>query len=96
MFDLPTLEPNQRREANRYRDFLFDQGFQRVQLSVYSRYMINATSALPLIEILKASVPDQGYVRMMQISDRQWAGGWRLYGKNYEKPEDPPEQILLF
>ncbi len=96
MFDLPVLEPEQRREANRYRKLLLDRGFSRAQLSVYCRYMINATAALPILSFLKATVPDEGYVRILQLSDRQWAGGWHLYGANYLPVEEPPEQLLLF
>ncbi|MBX3087664.1 MAG: CRISPR-associated endonuclease Cas2 [Cryobacterium sp.] len=96
MFDLPVLEKEQRREANAYRKLLLNRGFSRVQLSVYCRYMINATATLPVIEYLKSTVPDEGYVRILQLSDRQWAKGWHLYGDKYIPPEEPPEQLLLF
>lgn len=96
MFDLPTLEPEQRRAANAYRKLLIDRGFSRVQLSVYCRYMINATSAIPTVNFLKATVPEEGYVRILHLTDRQWAAGWHLYGEKYLHPEEPPEQLLLF
>jgi len=96
MFDLPVLEAEQRRNANAYRKLLLDRGFSRVQLSVYSRYMINATASIPVLNYLKETVPDDGYVRILQLSDRQWAGGWHLYGSKYLPVEEPPEQLLLF
>ncbi len=96
MFDLPTLEADQRRAANAYRKLLIDRGFGRVQLSVYCRYMINATAAVPVINFLKSSVPDEGYVRILNLTDRQWAAGWHLYGLKYVPPEQPPQQLLLF
>lgn len=96
MFDLPVITAEQRRSANRYRNLLLDRGFSRVQLSVYSRYMINATAAIPVIHGLKGSVPDEGYVRILQLSDQQWSKGWRLFGPRYVPPEAPPEQIALF
>ncbi len=96
MFDLPTLEKSQRRAANGYRKLLLNRGFARVQLSVYSRYLINATAAIPEISFLKSTVPEEGYVRIVQLSERQWAGGWHLYGNKFIPPEEPPEQLLLF
>jgi CRISPR-associated protein Cas2 len=96
MFDLPVVTAEQRRAATGYRNILLDRGFNRVQLSVYSRYMINATAAIPVIDGLKGSVPDDGYVRILQLSDQQWSHGWRLFGQHYEEPEEAPDQILLF
>lgn len=96
MFDLPVVEREQRRAATQYRNLLLDKGFQRVQLSVYSRYLINATAAIPLIEFLKMNVPDDGFVRILQLTDRQWAGGWRLVGKDYVSPEEAPGNLMLF
>lgn len=96
MFDLPTLEADQRRAANRYRKLLLDRGFSIVQLSVYCRYMVNSTAAIPVINYLKETVPDEGYVRILQLSDRQWAGGWHLYGDKYLPVEEPPPQLFLF
>lgn len=96
MFDLPTLEKEQRRAANAYRKLLLNKGFSRAQLSVYCRYMINGTAAIPILDFLKGTVPDDGYVRVLQLTDRQWGKGWHLYGKNYIPQEEPPEQLLLF
>lgn len=96
MFDLPVKTKTQRRAANSYRNLLLDKGFDRVQYSVYSRYMINATSAIPVLSFLKSSVPPKGYVRILQLSDKQWSGGWHLFGKGVHRAEEPPPQLMLF
>lgn len=75
MFDLPTLEKEQRRSASAYRKSLLNKGFSMAQLSVYCRYMVNGTAAIPIIDFLKKTVPDEGYVRILQLTDRQWAKG---------------------
>ena len=67
-----------------------------MQLSVYSKYCINATTAIPLIETLKSNVPNEGAVRILQLTEKQWAGGWRLFGDEYIPPEEPPGELLLF
>lgn len=96
MFDLPTLEAEQRRAANKYRNLLLDRGFSRVQLSIYCRYLINATAAIPVLDFLKSTIPEEGYVRILQLTDKQWSGGWHLYGDKYLPQEEAPQQLLLF
>ena len=96
MFDLPTLRPEERRNAIQDRNLLLDKGFERVQLSVYSRYLINGTAAIPLMNFLKSNVPDEGMVRILRLTDEQWSGGWRLVGCKYEPPEEAPETLMLF
>lgn len=96
MFDLPVKTKDQRRQATDYRNMLFDKGFTRVQYSVYSKYLINGTAAIPLIGHLKATVPPAGYVRIIQLTDKQWAGGWHLFGSEFVAQEEPPDDLLLF
>lgn len=96
MFDLPTLTKRQRREANRYRNLLRDLGFGMTQLSVYSRYLVNATGLLPILPELKANVPPNGEVRVIKLTDDQWAGMYRYYGPSNIKVEPPPTQLALF
>ncbi|WP_201517871.1 CRISPR-associated endonuclease Cas2 [Gulosibacter hominis] len=96
MFDLPVKEPEQRRVASKYRKLLLDEGFSMIQLSVYVRHLINGTAAIPVIEFLKNNVPAQGHVRILRLTDDQWARGWRLYGSEYIEPEAPPDALVLF
>lgn len=96
MFDLPVATKEQRRNATQYRNTLLDKGFSMIQFSVYARYLINGTAAIPLLNFLKLSVPPAGYVRIIQLTDKQWAGGWRLFGSEFVAPETPPGELLLF
>ncbi len=96
MFDFPVLTKAQRRAATRYRNHLYDRGFTQVQLSVYAKYLINATGVRALLPALRAAVPPDGEVRILRLTDDQWAGMYRYYGPRDVPPEPPPPHLALF
>jgi len=95
-FDLPTKTAEERREANRYRNFLLKLGFSRVQLSVYAKYVINGAGFAWLGERVGKAVPPGGEVRIIPVSDNEWARTLAFQGKNRQPPEPPPTQLALF
>jgi len=95
MFDLPVKTKEERREATRYRKMLLDLGFSQVQFSIYSKYLVNATGVRSLIPWIKGGVPPSGEVRMLRLTDEQWAGTYRYYGTKQVPVEGIPEQLGL-
>lgn len=96
MFDLPTQTPEQRKAANQFRNDLKDFGFVLLQLSVYSLYLPTGARFDCLAKEIIASVPDEGEVRILGITDTQWQNSIYFYNSNEEKPEEPPEQLMIF
>ena len=96
MFDLPVVTKEQRRKANNYRLFLYDAGFSQIQLSVYAKYLVNATGIRPLLPRIKRDIPRGGAVRVLKITDEQWAGMYRYFGPKQLPPEERPTQLKLF
>jgi CRISPR-associated protein Cas2 len=96
MFDLPVLTKEQRHWSAKYREFLLQNGFSRVQFSVYSKYLVNATGLRGLIPQLKRMVPPDGEVRIIRLTDEQWAATMRFRGPDLEPVvEAVPEQLAL-
>ncbi len=95
-FDLPTKTPKERHEATRYRNYLLKLGFSRVQLSVYAKYVINGAGFTWLGEAVGREVPPGGVVRIIPVSDHEWARTLAFEGKNRRPPEPPPTQLVLF
>ncbi len=95
-FDLPTKTAEERREANHYRNYLLKLGFSRVQLSVYAKYVINGSGFTWLGEAVGRVVPPGGIVRIIPVSDNEWARTIAFKGENRQPPDPPPTQLTLF
>lgn len=96
MFDLPVKKASQRREANRFRNDLLDLGFQRVQWSVYVRYSATAAAAGRTSRTIAGCLPAGGDVRILYITDRQWAGAYRYFASEPAEMESEPSSLVLF
>lgn len=72
MFDLPT---ETKKDLKNYRIFvkkLTNEGYIRIQYSIYSKLCINKDSAITASKKLKRIVPDSGDVRYMIITEQQY------------------------
>lgn len=96
MFDLPVKTREQRRRASQYRLMLLEIGFSMVQLSIYSKYLINATGLRSILPQIKNEIPNNGAVRVMRLTDEQWASTYRYYGPIDTSNEPIPDQLALF
>ena len=96
MFDIPVKTREQRRLARRYRNMLLDLGFNQVQFSVYAKYLINTTGLRSILPPVRDTVPPQGAVRMLKLTDEQWSTTYRFQGSRQIKVEGKPTQLGLF
>ena len=96
MFDLPVKTKPQRRAATEFRHLLLDLGYQMAQLSVYARFSPSVHSILPCLRAIKVNVPMGGEVRIVTVTDHQWASAIR-YSNGYEdRQEQEPLQLAIF
>ena len=95
-FDLPVGTKPERRDATRFRNFLKDDGFMMLQLSVYARYTPSEDAAEAHRKIVRAAVPPLGQVRIVALTDHQFGKMEVFYGRKPRKPEEPQNQLLLF
>lgn len=94
-FDLPTLTPDDRRRANRFRNDLLDLGFRMFQLSIYSYYFTSRAQADTVASRIEKLVPVNGSVSIFFITDKQF-GMIRTYYGGKSINNEIPEQGLLF
>ncbi len=71
-FDLPVVTKGQRKDATRFRNHLLDLGFEMVQLSVYARHCSSKERAEAVIGKIRAKVPQEGKVKVLTITDKQF------------------------
>ncbi len=96
MFDLPVTTKAQRHAATQFRKFLVDHGFSMEQFSVYVKYWPTGGIDYTLIRMIKQNLPPSGAVRIIPITDRQWAKAF-WFEQRVQKPVEPaPEQLTIF
>lgn len=96
LFDLPVVEPEERRAYTRFRNYLLDQGFEQAQFSVYVRHTSGKEAVEALIGRIEDAVPKDGKVDILQFSDKQYENIVSFRGKSDKSSPKNPEQFVLF
>jgi CRISPR-associated protein Cas2 len=96
VFDLPVVTEEEKRNYTHFRKALLDDGFLMIQYSVYARYCPSEEAAAVHRRRVKAHLPPEGEVRMLHVTDRQFAKMDVYVGRKRDSPEKPPEQLTLF
>lgn len=96
MFDLPTDTKAARRSYTKFREYLLEQGFMMLQFSVYARPCLSDEIAEALEKRVKGSLPDDGEVRIVSFTDKQFARMKVFHGKIRAATEKMPQQLSIF
>ena len=96
MFDLPVDTKKARRAYAQFRKKLLKDGFTRMQFSVYMRHCASEENATVHVERVERSVPDDGEVRILTITDKQFERMRIFWGRMRKPPESAPAQLELF
>lgn len=96
MFDLPVKTRIDRKRYARFRGLLLGEGFSQLQFSVYARPFPSEEAGEPCHNRLTRDLPEQGNVRLLLVTDRQFAKMRTFAGKKTAPNEKPMQQILLF
>lgn len=96
MFDLPVDTKKARRAYAQFRKALLKDGFSRLQFSVYVRHCASEENADVHSERVQQALPDDGEVRVLGITDKQFERMRVFWGKMRKATETPPHQLELF
>ncbi len=80
-FDLPTSTKTERKHYTEFRKFLLKDGYDMLQYSVYGRITQNHDDAKKHVERLKKNLPPTGSVRVMTVTEKQYASMLILVGE---------------
>lgn len=94
-FDLPVKTKKERFFASRFRRDLQNAGFMMLQYSVYCRVCKGQDSVNLYVLLLSKIVPPRGSIRVLSITDMQYARMTVLLGKQ-KLQEKIHSQLLLF
>lgn len=96
LFDLPVDTKASRRAYTQFRKFLLRDGFVKVQYSVYARVCTSREAVDTHIKRVEAHVPDDGEVRILTLTDKQFGQQQIFWGKTRKQPKKPPRQLEFF
>lgn len=96
MFDLPMHDKPMRKAYAQFRKTLLKDGFAKMQFSVYIRHCASRENAEVHLQRVERAVPQDGEVRVIAITDKQFERMRIFWGKNRVAPESPPAQLELF
>jgi CRISPR-associated protein Cas2 len=96
LFDLPTETKENRKNYTLFRKCLLKDGFTMMQYSVYMRHSSSDENALVHVQRVKRQLPDDGEVRIVKITDKQFGNIEVYYGKKRTATETAPLQLQFF
>jgi CRISPR-associated protein Cas2 len=96
MFDLPTETKQERRRYAIFRKFLLKNGFSMLQFSIYGRHCASDENADVHEKRVVIGLPDKGNVRILRVTEKQFARMKTFYGKKPRPTEEPPLQLSFF
>ena len=87
LFDLPVKTKKQRHDATAFRNFLLKDGYHMLQYSVYVRVCNGADAVQKHRARLRDHLPDNGAIRFLVITEKQYASIEILLGQLTEADE---------
>lgn len=96
MFDLPVTTAKQRKKANKFRNFLLDEGFEMSQFSVYVRCCGNREKTKRYVRILQENSPSNGDISILFFTDKQFSKIININKRTQNKVMQKNDQYILF
>lgn len=96
MFDLPTVTKKQKKAYTTFRKGLLEDGFSMMQYSVYVRHCPNKENAEVHVSRIKAAMPEEGEIRVILFTDKQFEKMRLFVGTRQMPLEQPAGQLEIF
>jgi CRISPR-associated protein Cas2 len=95
-FDLPVTTKKQRAIAAKFRKTLINDGYFMLQFSVYCRICRGHEVVEKMMRHLQNHVPPEGNVRVLQVTDNQYANMKLLVGTPEKEEIMGTNQLVFF
>jgi CRISPR-associated protein Cas2 len=94
-FDLPTKSKQDRHHATKFRNDLLNEGYYMMQWSVYSRICKGLAQVEKHAQRLKCLIPPAGSIRLMTITEKQFADMDILIGESRKQEKIGAKQLVF-
>ncbi len=96
MFDLPVIDPAERKAATAFRNTLLDLGFEMAQFSVYMRFCTSQAQIDTYCRRIESILPEGGKVNILVFTDKQYEKIISYHGRKKQAQKKSPDQFELF
>ena len=94
-FDLPNIYLKDRKNYQKFRKYLINEGFVMMQESVYSKIVLNTQQSILLVNRIKKNAPRKGIIQVMTITEKQYAQIEYIIGESQTKIIDSEEKLIV-
>ena len=95
LFDLPVIEPLERKAATDFRNFLLNNGFSMIQYSIYTKLFSGKDACETYYRLISKNLPTKGKVDILTVTDKQY-GNIISYKAGTKTQKKQQGQLLLF
>ncbi len=95
-FDIPVKTAEERKSATAFRKWLLNDGYYMIQYSVYGRLCNTLENAQDHERRLKPHIPQEGSVRSMIVTEKQYSTMSILCGIRHKKEKPMKENQISF
>lgn len=94
-FDLPNIYLKDRKNYQKFRKYLINEGFVMMKESVYSKIVLNTQQSILLVNRIKRNAPRKGVIQVMTITEKQYAQIEYIIGESQTKIIDSEEKLIV-
>lgn len=94
-FDLPNTYSIDKRNYNRFRKFLINDGYLMLQESVYSKLILNEQQGTLLVNRLKKNSPSKGIIQILIITEKQYSKMEYIIGSSKTKIVNSEDRLVI-
>lgn len=94
-FDLPNIYARDRRNYQKFRKFLINEGFLMLQESVYSKIVLNSVQSELLVNRIRNNAPKKGLIQVLTITEKQYANIEYIIGQSQTKIINTEERLVV-
>ena len=94
-FDLPNVYSKDKRNYNKFRKFLINEGFIMMQESVYSKLTLNSVQSNYLEDRIRKNPPNKGIIQMLTVTEKQYANIEYVIGNSTTKIINNEDKLII-
>ena len=94
-FDLPVIEPAQKRAYTQFRKFLVQDGFFMMQESVYCKLLTTSSVETSAKNLIWSNRPPNGLVQTLIVTEKQYAKMEFIVGESKNDIVDNPNRLVI-